>query len=230
MSCDSSRTRAANASASRASGSARRIRGTTVLSIAAQLPDGTTTGTEPISARTVCRAMRSASGTCPPLCAGWPQQVCMGGTSTVTPRCSSTRTASATAEAKKWSPRQETNSETRNVVDSKAAVRVGSRRPTRAPERQDGSRVHGCDGSGEGTLDPPLGARDPDPDDRARRADGLRRRRTLLPRSRPATGGVRSRRRNSPRRIGKRESRARAGTSTRRARPHGPPEARAVEA
>ncbi len=58
-------------------------------------PDGTTTGTSSSPKTSMrCRAIARASSHEPELNAGWPQQVWFGGTSTVTPR----RSSSATVE------------------------------------------------------------------------------------------------------------------------------------
>jgi hypothetical protein len=60
--------------------------------MAAQEPLGTITGTEPAKVFTVWRTTLREAAQSPPLKAGWPQQVCPSGNSTVTPRCSSTST------------------------------------------------------------------------------------------------------------------------------------------
>ena len=68
-------------------------------SMAAQEPEGTITGSDPAKVRTVWRTTWREAGQSPPLKAGWPQQVCPAGKSTVQPRCSRTWTVAAAASS-----------------------------------------------------------------------------------------------------------------------------------
>ena len=58
----------------------RRARGSRGTTIAAQEPEGTTTGSSPANARSAWRATGRAWSGCPALQPGWPQQVCARGT------------------------------------------------------------------------------------------------------------------------------------------------------
>ena len=63
--------------------------------MAAQEPEGTTTGSAPAKVLTVWRTTLRDAAQSPPLNAGWPQQVCPSGKRTSQPRCSSTSTVAA---------------------------------------------------------------------------------------------------------------------------------------
>src|SRR5689334_21994484 len=76
-------------------------------------PDGVTTASNPSKASITCRAMARVVARSPELYAGWPQQTCSGGTSTVQPASSRSFTAAKPTDGRNRSTRQVTKSATR---------------------------------------------------------------------------------------------------------------------
>src|SRR5208283_2210069 len=95
MKSPSSHVRRPRPSTSPRSGSCSNSRRAPWKSIAAQEPEGTTTGSSPRKVRTACRTTLRDAAQSPPLKAGWPQHVWPSGKSTSQPRCSSTSTVAA---------------------------------------------------------------------------------------------------------------------------------------
>ena len=92
--------------ASASSGSPANRSGYPWTTIAAQDPDGTTTGSSPRKAFSACRATGRACSGCPELHPGCPQQVCARGTTTSTPTRSSTVAAARDTDGAIASARQ----------------------------------------------------------------------------------------------------------------------------
>src|ERR1017187_90930 len=95
MKSPSSHVRRPRLSTSSRSGSRSNSSAAPWKSIAAQDPEGTTTGSSPENVRTVCRTTRRDAAQSPPLNAGWPQHVWPPGNATSQPRCSSSSTVAA---------------------------------------------------------------------------------------------------------------------------------------
>jgi len=99
MKSASSHVRRASCSTAGRSGSRSNASRAPWKTMAAQELEGTTTGSSPLNVRTMCRATRRDAAQSPALNAGWPQQVCASGNSTVRPRCSSTWTVATAASS-----------------------------------------------------------------------------------------------------------------------------------